>query len=56
MVTKTIENLDELTWRRFVALCNITGVLVGDELNKIFTLDVEGKGELVMSVVVELGI
>lgn len=43
MVAKSIENLDDLVWRKFVAHCKIKGVLIGKELTRILTKEVERK-------------
>ncbi len=43
MATKSIENLDDLVWRTFVAHCKIKDVLIGEELTKILQREVDGK-------------
>lgn len=35
MPHKLIKDIDEETWRKFVAFCKLKDVKVGDELNKI---------------------
>jgi len=40
MVVKSVENIDETLWRKFVAKCKIKGVRVGDELNSIMKREV----------------
>ncbi len=43
MVTKSIENLDDLVWRKFVAYCKIKNVLIGEELTRILIKTVNEK-------------
>ena len=35
MAHKLIKDVNEETWRKFVAYCKLKGVKVGDELNNI---------------------
>lgn len=44
LVAKSIENLDDLVWRKFVAYCKVKDVLVGHELTRILAKEVEGNG------------
>jgi len=35
MGNKLVKDIDEETWRKFVAICKIKGVKIGEELEKI---------------------
>ncbi|MFC1769286.1 hypothetical protein ACFLZX_06000 [Nanoarchaeota archaeon] len=41
--SKLVKEIDEATWRKFVAYCIIKNVKVGDELTKILKNFLEGK-------------
>lgn len=41
--SKLVKDMDEDTWRKFIAYCVIKNVKVGDELTKILREFLEGK-------------
>ena len=40
---KLVKDIDEITWRKFVAYCVLNNVKVGAELNKVLTKFLKGK-------------
>ena len=44
MANKLIENMDGEIWKKFVGLCKIDNVIVGEELTKLLSRRLKNRG------------